>query len=364
MKLAIVNHNLGSGGAEKLIYDLSLKIKEIKGIELTIILLTKTGGIYDKILLEKGVKIIYLNEEKKIYSINNIYKLIKILENFDIIHTHTFPAQFWTACASLFVKKKKCYITTEHSTNNNRRNKKIFKIVDKWMYSKYNKIISINKVVEEELKKWIGKKYNFKIIENGVDLEKISKIKSYSKEKFGYSKTDKLVCMTARLIKMKTHETLINAIEKLPQNYKCIFLGEGSYRNKLERIVEQKGLKERISFLGYREDVIEIVKMCDLSILTSKYEGLPLSVIESMYIQPFIGSDVLGIKELVHDAGILFEYENVNELVEKIRRTLEDENYYEFIKKRCLEKAKKFDIKSTVNNYLDEYQNLMKFLKR
>ncbi|MGL4672490.1 glycosyltransferase, partial [Cetobacterium sp.] len=131
-KIAIVNHNLGAGGAEKLIYDMSLELKD-RGVNFSVILLTSVNDIYGKKLIEKGVDVKYLSDKFDVYSPKNIFRLKVALKDYDIIHTHTFTDKLWTSFASLFLKKDKKYITTEHNTSNRRRNKYYFKILDKWI---------------------------------------------------------------------------------------------------------------------------------------------------------------------------------------------------------------------------------------
>ena len=60
-RLAIVNHNLGSGGAEKLIYDMAIELQK-REIDFSVILLTSVNCIYGKRLLEKGIDVIYLSD--------------------------------------------------------------------------------------------------------------------------------------------------------------------------------------------------------------------------------------------------------------------------------------------------------------
>ncbi|MGL5744693.1 MAG: glycosyltransferase, partial [Cetobacterium sp.] len=105
-KLAIVNHNLGSGGAEKLIYDIALELKK-RDVNFSVILLTSHNCIYGKKLLEKGVDVIYLSHRWDIYSPKNIFRLIKVLKGYDVIHTHIYSAQLWTAFSSYFLPAKR-----------------------------------------------------------------------------------------------------------------------------------------------------------------------------------------------------------------------------------------------------------------
>lgn len=357
MKIAIVNHNLGSGGAEKLIYDMALELKE-KEIDFSIILLTSIGDIYGKKLLENRIDVKYLSNKEDIYNPKNIYRLKKVLKNYDIIHTHTYPAQLWTAFASLFLSKNKKYILTEHSTNNRRRAKFYFRYIDRWVYSRYVTIVSITDKVQNELRKWIKIKLNYRVIENGINIEKYLNAKKGNRTEFGLTENDKLICQIARFIPLKKHEITIKALKLLPENYKVIFLGEGLTREKIQKLVEKYELSKRVKFLGYRDDVAEIIKMCDISVLTSEYEGLPISAIESMCLLPFVGSDVAGINDLLQgDEEMLFEYGSPNELTKKIKKIIENRDIYLKVKKKSYEIAINFNIKNTVNSYLNEYLN-------
>ena len=93
---------------------------------------------------------------------------------------------------------------------------------------------------------------------------------------------------------VKNHETSFKALKELPQKYKLILLGEGERKDKLLRLAGQLGISDRVYFLGYRDDVYGVLKAMDISLLTSQYEGLPISCLESMLLVPFIGSRCTG----------------------------------------------------------------------
>lgn len=353
-RLAIVNHNLGSGGAEKLIYDMALELKERK-VKFSVILLTSVNDIYGKKLIQEGIDVKYLSDKWDIYSPKNIFRLKKILEDYDIIHTHIYAAQLWVAFVSIFLSNKK-YITTEHSTHNNRRDKIYFKYLDKWMYSRYTIIVSITKNVQRELQDWIKLKANYKIVKNGINLDRYINAKKGFREDFNLSAEDIIICQVARFNKVKKHETTLEALKLLPEKYKVIFLGEGDTKLEMQDLAKIYGLDERVRFLGYRDDVPEIIKMCDISVLTSEYEGLPISAIEAMCLNPFLGSDVLGIKDLVISYGELFEYKNAEDMSVKLQNLINDNDKYLKVKDSCYERAKQFCIKNTTSEYLELYK--------
>lgn len=354
-RLAIVNHNLGSGGAEKLIYDMAIELQK-RGINFSVILLTSVNCIYGKRLLEKGIDVIYLSDRWDIYSPKNIFRLIKVLKDYDIIHTHVYSAQLWTALASLYLDKKKIYITTEHSNSNNRRGRVLFKLIDKMMYSRYSNIVCITSKVRDSLVEWIGNNDKFRVIENGIDIDSILSFKERTRKELGFKEDDILLCQIARLNIVKNHETSFKTLKELPQKYKLILLGEGERKDKLLRLVGQLGISDRVYFLGYRDDVYGVLKAMDISLLTSQYEGLPISCLESMLLVPFIGSRVPGIKEVVAGYGELFELNNHLELKDLILKVVEDRELYEKLKRECNKRAMEYSIKKCVDKYIEVYE--------
>ena len=354
-RLAIVNHNLGSGGAEKLIYDMAIELQK-RGINFSVILLTSVNCIYGKRLLEKGIDVIYLSDRWDIYSPKNIFRLIRVLKNYDVIHTHIYSAQLWTALASLYLDKKKIYITTEHSNSNNRRGRVLFKLIDKMMYSRYSNIVCITSKVRDSLVEWIGNNDKFRVIENGIDIDSILSFKERTRKELGFKEDDILLCQIARLNIVKNHETSFKALKELPQKYKLILLGEGERKDKLLRLAGQLGISDRVYFLGYRDDVYGVLKAMDISLLTSQYEGLPISCLESMLLVPFIGSRVPGIKEVVAGYGELFELNNHLELKDLILKVVEDREIYEKLKRECNKRAMEYSIKKCVDKYIEVYE--------
>lgn len=354
-KLAIVNHNLGSGGAEKLIYDISLELNKRK-IDFSVILLTSKNCVYGKKLLSAGIDVKYLSHKWDIYSPKNIFRLVKILKDYDVIHTHIFSAQLWTAFSSYFLDSDKKFITTEHNTSNNRRDEKIFKLLDRWMYSRYNSIVSITELTKQSLENWVDITSKMYIVQNGIDIDKYENSLSLKREDLGLKDNHIVITQIARLDSIKNHETTIRALKELPYKYRVLFLGEGEREKVLKKMCEDLDVLDRVQFLGYREDVAKILKISDISILTSSYEGLPISALESMVLNPFIGSDVSGIKELVQGSGLLFQYNNHISLKDKILMLMESEKFYTLIKNRCHDKAKEFSIEKTVDQYLSIYE--------
>ncbi|MCS5420926.1 MULTISPECIES: glycosyltransferase [Psychrilyobacter] len=358
MKVALVNHNLGSGGVEKLIYDMAVEMKN-NNIDVDIVLLTSVNGVYDDFLKGKGINIIHLSNKWDIYSPKNIFRLVKVLKKYDVVHTHIYSAQLWTAFASYLLPKEIKYITTEHSTTNRRRGNKIFRIIDRWMYSRYDKVVSITSEVKKELENWIGKNKNTDIvIENGIKLNDYITAKPNKREEFNLEVGDKILIMISRFSPPKDHATLIDAMAHLDPEYKLLLVGEGELKEQCINQVKNLKIEDRVLFLGYRRDVPNLLKMCDGAILSSFYEGLPISALEIMASGiPFIASDVPGLTDLVKNCGILFKQGKTLELKGKIKEVMENKKIKEEVVARGTEKSERYSIENKVKEYLTLYKN-------
>ena len=91
---------------------------------------------------------------------------------------------------------------------------------------------------------------------------------------------------------------------------KCIFIGIGETLESIKKYVKNNRLENRIRFLGYRNDIENIFKSCDLSVLSSNSEGFGLVAIESMCAGTImIGSNVDGLSEVLKHEEFMFEKE-------------------------------------------------------
>lgn len=364
MKILHVTNNLGSGGAEKLLEESLPLINNIEGVKADVLLLTDKGNVFDENLKKSGVKVDVVSI-RNLYNPANIYYIKKrIVEgDYDIVHAHLFPAFYWVAIASrLIIKNKPKFVMTEHSTHNKRREKKYLRYVEKFMYSSYDKIISISQQAQENLIKWLKPKPKdmgkFIVIQNGINIEKFMEAKAYSKDEINskFTQDTKLICMVGRFSEQKDQATLIKAMKELPSNVHLLLIGEGPLKEKNQSLAKEIGVEDKVHFLGFRNDIPRILKAVDIVVLSSHWEGLPLAAVEGMAAgKPVIASDVPGLKEVVRDAGLLFEENNSKELCEKIKILLTDSEKYENVRKKCIKKAHEYAIDEMVNKYLNTY---------
>jgi glycosyltransferase involved in cell wall biosynthesis len=135
-----------------------------------------------------------------------------------------------------------------------------------------------------------------------------------------------LILTTARLDRLKGHSYLLQAAALVPEAL-FILVGDGPERVRLEAQASELGLDNRVIFLGYRQDVPELLASCDLFVLPSLLEGLPLAVLEAMAAgKPVIATQVGGTDEAVVDGktGLLVPSADPMALACAIRKLLSD----------------------------------------
>ncbi len=354
MKILHVITSLRTGGAEHLMVDLLPRLRDL-GTEVELLVFDGTHTAFYEELEQKGITIHSLGIGGNVYHPRNIFKLMKFVGKYDIIHTHNTACQLFAPIAKILKCSKVKLVTTEHSANNRRRGKWYLKPVDKWMYARYAKVICISDQPQRNLEEHIGKHDNITTIFNGVDTAKfLSPIKNIS------GNDSFLITMVASLSAAKDQDTLIRAMVELPDNYSLRIIGDGPRRATLENLVAELELNERVAFLGVRTDIPDLLRESDVNVLSSHWEGLSLSSIEGMASgRPFIASDVDGLHEVVKDAGILFPHGDCKQLAKEIRQLCNNPVHYNVVARECQERAKLFDISVMAEKYNETYKSIL-----
>ena len=135
-----------------------------------------------------------------------------------------------------------------------------------------------------------------------------------------------VVLTTARLADQKGHRYLLEAAVHVPQA-RFVFAGDGPERNALEALAQRLGISDRVVFLGFQPDVSTLLASCDLFVLPSLYEGLPLSLLEAMAAgKPVIATAVGGAGEIIvhEETGLLVPPADPPALAQAVRRLLAD----------------------------------------
>ena len=346
MKVLHVISSLGIGGAERLISDMLPQMKAT-GVDVSLLVYRRLYNDFEKKLEDAGVNIISL-EVKSNYNPRIVFSLVNAIKGFDVIHVHLFPALYQVALANTFVHKRLIY--TEHSTTNKRRNKIVFRNLERIVYEKYSSIVSVSDDVQKSLMRWLNiHDHRFIVIRNGIDL------KSYNipPKKGDYPVN---LLMISRFVPAKDQETVIRAMRLIDKKVHVVFVGDGETKQLCEELARKIGVAERCHFVGSQSNIPHYISKADVGILSSHWEGLPISSLEMMAGGlPVIASDVEGLRQVIGGAGVLFKERDDQELADIVNRMVIDGNYRESVALCCQKRASKYDVKETVRKYLKLY---------
>lgn len=362
MKILHYINNLGSGGAEKLLTDILPAMKN-KGLEVELMISNSDVNVekYGNILDTHNIKIIDL--QKSFYNPLQIISVVRYVNrnNIDIIHTHLFPTQYWLSFASLFFNSKVKLVKTEHSVFNERKDYKILRPLEKFIYSRYDQLIGITAEVKSNLELWLNRK-DIVTIHNGVNIAQIKEEQNtIDKKEYEFISGDHFnILMVGRFDgSQKDQQTLVKSLQFLPENFKLYFAGEGHYKAEIKKMVDLQGVADRVVFLGLRQDVYKLMHLVDLNVLSTNHEGLSGVVLESLASgQVFLGSNVVGVKEIVPDPRFLFTKGNEQELANKILAIANNQDHRKEMIETALDYVTSFDISYMVDNYIKVYESL------
>lgn len=347
MKILHIINSLDIGGAQRLLSDLiPLQIKQ--GLRVSVLVGEELNNEFSKKIQDSGCEIVR-EDSSKYTSFKSIKEIRKSIRNYDVIHVHLFPSLYLVALASLGLKTKLIY--TEHSTSNRRRGKWYFKPIERFIYRQYNRIVSISQQTQAALQNWLkSHDGRFVVINNGVDIKKF--------ESANVRVRVKSLIMISRFVDAKDQATVIKALQFLKPDVTLTLVGDGPNIKNCQKLAESIGVAERVEFLGTRSDIAELIASSYIGIQSSNWEGFGLTAVELMAAgKPIIVSNVDGLKQVVEGAGFIFEKGNYKQLAEKLKVLLQNPNIYTETAKKCLNRAKQFDIQYMADQYLQVYLN-------
>lgn len=355
MRILHIITSLRTGGAEKLIVDIVPRLKAL-GHDVDVLLFDGCDTPFKQQLEKLGVRILTLANGGSVYNPLHIRRLIPVMRQYDVIHTHNTAPQLYAAIANLVCRKR--LITTEHSTTNRRRDWLGYRPFDRFMYNQYEKIICISDQAERNLRNYIGKcRADITTIYNGVDIEKYASATA-SNELQAIAPNCRAIVMVAGFRYQKDQDTLIRATALLPKQFHTFLIGDGERKQHCEALAQAENVADRIHFMGIRMNIPELLKAADYIVLSSHWEGFGLAAVEGMCTgRPVVVSNVEGLAQIVENSGILFQHQNAEQLAQEIMTLEESPAKYQNVAQQCFNKAKLFDISIMVNKYNDVYRN-------
>jgi len=172
---------------------------------------------------------------------------------------------------------------------------------------------------------------------NGIDFKRLDALKGRGEElrpALGLPPGYRLLTTVARFDFQKGYDILVKAISLLKdwlfkqektRGIRFVLVGGGQERQKMETLARRLGVMDFLLFLGERADVYEILRASDLLVLPSRWEGLPIVLLEAGRLKvPVLASNTYGNREMIGtDRGILFENLDAADLAYRIRAVID-----------------------------------------
>lgn len=173
-------------------------------------------------------------------------------------------------------------------------------------------------------------------IYNGVDLKSIDAAVAVSRSELQCNEDDRVILCVGRLNPQKAPLDVVNAFDELRRldplghaHRKLVFVGDGPLKPALEKLIRKKRLEDQVRLLGWRSDVVSIMKAATVLVLASKWEGLPNVILESQAAGlPVVASAVDGCLEVIDDGqtGRLFPSGDTRRLAHILQELFESKN--------------------------------------
>ncbi|MBR5808981.1 MAG: glycosyltransferase family 4 protein [Clostridia bacterium] len=249
-------------------------------------------------------------------NIKAIRQIKKIVEenNYDIVHCHTPIAALCTRLACIKARKKGTKVFyTAHGFHFYKgaplKNWAIYYTIEKLCGRLTDVLITINKEDYGLAKKKIKAKKVAYVPGVGIDVDKFKDTsidKSEKKAELNISEDKMVLLSVGELNVNKNHETVIRAIKDI-DNVHYLIAGEGDLHQRLDDVIKELNLSDRVNLLGFRNDILELCAMTDIFVFPSIREGLPVSVMEAMASGlPCIVTRIRGNTDLVDENGGAF----------------------------------------------------------
>ena len=347
---------MGLGGTENVV----LQLCEILSEKVNKIVVCSSGGVHEKKLQEMGIKhyvipdIASKNPMDMLKSCRSIKNVID-KEQISIVHSHHRMAAFY---AELVAPRSVVKVANAHNTFTDK--KKLTQLA-----YRSTKVIAVGEMVKKNLTEYFGiPKEKICVIHNAVKPfdGNIVPVEALCQE---HTKGNVLIGNIGRLSEQKGMSYFIEAAEiaaKAHPEARFIIVGDGEESEQLHAQVKAKGLQNKVLFLGYRNDIQNVMSQLDFVVLSSLWEGLPLTPIEAYSVgKTVVGTAVDGTTEIIRDGidGYLIEPRNPMQLAEKMNELIENPEMRESMGIQAMKRYQdEFSFEKLSERYIAFYEGL------
>ena len=236
-----------------------------------------------------------------------------------------------------------------------------------------SRIISVSADLGRQLQRYIEPN-KIAIVPNAIDIQGVrSRLsREAAKRSLGVAEHVPLIGTAARLEPVKRIDVFLAVAQHLSAKCACaglpdpffVVAGEGSERSRLQQLIEGTALRNRVVFLGHRNDVYDIIRAMDLLLITSDHEGMPTLVLEAMALGTAVVSrKVGGVPEIIDDGveGVLVDKSDPVSIASTCLKVLTSPELVHRLTEAARQKVvSKFSAEANASQVLEIYRSLLR----
>jgi glycosyltransferase involved in cell wall biosynthesis len=374
MKILHIEGNSKFGGDSIVVLRLSQKAKEL-GWKVDVL---TADQIFKEVLMANGIGVIDLDviwrNINPVRDLRGLYKLYRFLRrsDYEIIHTHTSKAGFVGRLAAKLAGIP-IIIHTVHGFAFHEESRPL----TLWFYASLeriashwcDKIVTVSKFHRDwALKLGIGNEEKVLAIPNGIPEERVAPNRSKEEIRKELNLTKEIVILsTGRLAPQKGLQYLIKSIpilfSKIKKSFKVLLVGEGPLEYYLKNLVKTLGIEQYVKFLGFRNDIGNLLSISDIVVLPSLWEGLSIALLEAMAAgKPIITTTIGSNLEVVRneESALLVPSKSPESIAEAIIRLIDNRDLAIKLGDQARKTYEdKYTEEKMVNKYMELYFSLL-----
>ena len=300
--LYLIDH-LSRGGAAQVVVNTALSLHKGKYSPVVCTTRPAPDSLLNKALEEAGIPLIELNRTSRV-DLASWRELWRVLPTVSILHSHESGSNVWARIWGPIFRVP-IIITHDHTAANEKPRMSHF--ADRLLSRLSDRIVAVSEfdrtlLIEHEHlppAKVIT-------IYNGIEPDRFSLPldKPEARSRAGLPDAGLLIAVIARLADQKNHAALFEALKLLPGDLQaitqCLVIGSGPLETSLKELSHQQGLDDMVTFLGERSDIPVVLNAIDLFVLPSRWECLPMVLLEALAAgTPIVATSVGGVPEVM-----------------------------------------------------------------
>jgi glycosyltransferase involved in cell wall biosynthesis len=313
------------GGAERQAMLLAKGLRR-RGWQVSVVALSGNGGAAAAELRDCGVTFTSLGMRKGLADPRGWIRFHRWLgrERPDVLHAH-LPHAAWLCRWSRVAAPVPVVVDTLHSSSTGKRGRHIGYTCSRWLPDHVTAVS--HATADSHLVAGMVREERLSILANGIDVaawEPNAQARSAMRHLLGL-RDEFLWIAAGRLESVKDYPTLLRAFARAPETARLLILGAGPLEAELVALAAQLGLERRVRFLGFEPNVERLMQAADGFVLSSRYEGLPMVLLEAGACGvPAVATDVPGTREVLIDGvnGWLARAGHANSLGEAMTKLM------------------------------------------